>query len=683
MSDTPANTPFPADENPLAGLNPQQRAAVEYISGPMLVLAGAGSGKTRVITQKIAYLIRDCGIKPVHIAAVTFTNKAAREMKARVAGILGKKETRGLIVSTFHNLGLRILGLEHQHLGYKTGFSVFDATDTLVLIKGLYQQESLSNVDDAEDARWQISRWKNDFISPEQAMSLAENDMELKHAILYGRYQRQLKAYNAFDFDDLILQPVLLFKNHPAVLEKWQKRIHYLLVDEYQDTNASQYELVKLLLGSHSRLTAVGDDDQSVYAWRGARPENLELLHQDYPKLKLVKLEQNYRSTSRILKCANHLIDNNPHAFEKKLWSDLGLGENIRIIECSSGEAEAERVSAELQTHKFQKRKKFSDYAILYRGNHQSRIFEKYLREMQIPYVVSGGTSFFERAEVKDIMAYLRLLANPDDDTAFLRIVNTPRREIGASTLEKLGEYANFRNVSLFAASFEMGLSHILNERSLTKLQNFTNWITLLSDNAERGNPVEVAKDMIKEIGYEDWLKEQSSDLKVAEKRMENVYELTDWLTRLYKDEKGENLGELVAHMSLMDILERNKEEEQNDAVSLMTLHAAKGLEFPYVFMVGVEEETLPHRTSIMEDNLEEERRLAYVGITRAQKELFITYAKHRRRYGEDVECEPSRFLDELPEDEILWEGGGRKVDEETAKKRGREHLAALKDMLA
>jgi len=302
---------------------------------------------------------------------------------------------------------------------------------------------------------------------------------------------------------------------------------------------------------------------------------------------------------------------------------------------------------------------------------------------MQIPYAVSGGTSFFERSEVKDIMGYLRLLANPDDDTAFLRIVNTPRREIGASTLEKLGEYANARDISLFEATFEMGLTQLLNERAVTKLQNFTNWINLLSDNARRGNPVDVARDMVNEIAYQNWLEEQCSDLKIAEKRMENVFELLDWLSRLYKNEKGETLGELVAHMSLMDILERNKEEEQVDSVSLMTLHAAKGLEFPYVFMVGVEEESLPHRNSIMEDNLEEERRLAYVGITRAQKELTITYAKHRRRYGEDMECEPSRFLVELPEDEVDWEGGGHKVDEEVAKQRGRDHLAALKDMLA
>ncbi len=681
MSDYPTSNNFNSD-HPLAGLNTQQRAAVEYISGPMLVLAGAGSGKTRVITQKIAYLIRDCGIKPIHIAAVTFTNKAAREMKARVKSLLGKGETRGLIVSTFHNLGLRILGIEYKHLGYKSGFSVFDSTDTLVLIKGLYASESLSNVDDAEDARWAISRWKNDFVSPEQAISKAETDIEIKHAMLYARYQRQLKAYNAFDFDDLILQPVYLFQQYPAVLEKWQHRIHYLLVDEYQDTNASQYQLVKLLLSSHGRLTAVGDDDQSVYSWRGARPENLALLNEDYPKLKLIKLEQNYRSTSRILKCANHLIQNNPHTFEKQLWSDLGLGSNIRIIECAGADGEAERVSVELNTHKFQKRTKFGDYAILYRGNHQSRIFEKYLREMQIPYMVSGGTSFFERAEVKDIMGYLRLLANQDDDTAFLRIINTPRREIGGSTLEKLGEYANARNVSLFEACFEMGLSTILNERALTKLQNFTNWINLLSDNAERGDPIEVVKDMIKDIGYQNWLEEQSSDIKIAEKRMENVYELTDWLARLYKDEKGKNLGELVAHMSLMDILERNKEEAKEDMVSLMTLHAAKGLEFPYVFMVGVEEDCLPHRTSIMEENLDEERRLAYVGITRAQKELTITYAKHRRRYGEDIECEPSRFLKELPEDEIEWEGGGRTPDAETSKQRGRDHLAALKELL-
>ncbi|TNF35363.1 MAG: DNA helicase Rep [Gammaproteobacteria bacterium] len=667
----------------MSNLNPQQQAAVKYIDGPLLVLAGAGSGKTRVITQKIAYLIRDCGISPRHITAVTFTNKAAREMKSRVGEILGKGENKGLIVSTFHNLGLQILRKHHKPLGYKAGFSIFDATDTLSLLKGFFTQDLTSTTEDAEDARWRISRWKNDFIMPEQALAMADNDLELRHARLYERYQRQLKAYNALDFDDLILQPVVLFRQDQDALQHWQNRMHYLLVDEYQDTNASQYQLVKLLLGSHARLTAVGDDDQSVYAWRGARPENLAALQQDYRNLKIIKLEQNYRSTRRILRCANQLISNNPHVFEKKLWSDLGIGEPIRIIECSSAEAEAERVVVEMKTHMFQTRSRFSDYAILYRGNSQSRIFEKYLREMQVPYVVSGGTSFFERGEVKDIMAYLRLLANPDDDAAFLRIVNTPRREIGASTLEKLGEYATRRGISLFTASFEFGLQEVLSERAFNNLQNFTNWINLMSDNAMRGDGVAVARSLVSEIGYEDWLKDQSNDLKAAERRMENVHELLDWLSKLAKEEKGENLAELVAHMALMDILERNNEEKQSDAVYLMTLHAAKGLEFPYVYMVGVEEETLPHRTSIMEDNLEEERRLAYVGITRAQKELTITHAAHRRRYGEDLECEPSRFLTELPEEDIEWQGGGRKVDEAKSKERGRAHLASLKDLLA
>jgi ATP-dependent DNA helicase Rep len=666
----------------MSKLNPPQLAAVRYIDGPLLVLAGAGSGKTRVITNKIAWLINDCGIAPRNICAVTFTNKASREMKSRVTELLGKGETRGLIVSTFHNLGLRILRSECTALGYKKGFSVFDAADTQTILKGLYAQDSASNVDDAEQARWRISRWKNDFILPEAALATAENEIDGRYAQLYARYQRQLHAYNAMDFDDLILQPVLLFQNHPDVLKKWQHRVHYLLVDEYQDTNASQYEMVRLLLSTSARLTAVGDDDQSVYAWRGARPENLARLQTDYPHLKLIKLEQNYRSSARILQCANQLIGNNPHVFEKKLWSDLGLGDMVRIIECMSAEAEAERVVVEMNTHRFQNRSQFRDYAILYRGNAQSKIFEKHLRELQMPYVVSGGTSFFERTEIKDVMAYLRLLANPEDDTAFLRIVNTPRREIGAATLEKLGDYSRTRNISLYAASFEMGLQQVLSERALHALQQFTNWIALTSDNAARGDGVAVARSMVLEVGYDDWLKDQCADLKTAERRMENVMELLDWLRKLEQEEKGDTLGELVAHITLLDIMERNNEEKSPDAVHLMTLHAAKGLEFPYVYLVGVEEETLPHRNSIMEDNIEEERRLAYVGITRAQKQLTITHATRRRRYGEDIECEPSRFLNELPEEHIERQGGGHKLDPETSKARGRAHLAALKDML-
>ena len=662
-------------------MNPEQREAVKYIDGPLLVLAGAGSGKTRVITKKIAYLIQDCGIKASHIAALTFTNKAAREMKGRVAEQLVGTNVRGLTVSTFHNLGLNILRKELHAADLKPGFSIFDSTDVQTVLRELQRAESGSNVDDADVISNRISRWKNDFITPEQALYSAENDQDAFYATFYIKYQRQLHAYNAVDFDDLIMKPVLLFQQNLEVLLRWRRKIHYLLVDEYQDTNASQYELLQLIIGTEARLTAVGDDDQSIYSWRGARPENIEGLNKDYPQLKVVKLEQNYRSTGRILKVANQLIRINPHAFEKRLWSDLGYGDVIRVIECTSGEAEAERVVMELQSHKFQKSTRFKDYAILYRGNFQSRLFERHLRELGIPYVISGAISFFERSEVKDIMAYLRLLSNPDDDTAFLRIVNTPRREIGPSTLEKVGKYATQRGISMMAASMEFGIKEILSERVWTKLTTFVQWVEATAEAVERGNPVQVARSMLEEIGYELWLFEQCKDDKKAERRMKNVTDVLDWLQRIADKEKGETLAEMVAHMCLMDILERNNEDEDLDAVSLMTYHAAKGLEFPNVYMVGVEEELLPHSSSIMEDNIEEERRLTYVGITRAKRNLTITYAKKRQRYGESVECEPSRFLDELPEDDLEWTGGGRQLDEETSKKNARSHLDMMKSM--
>ena len=662
-------------------MNPEQREAVKYIDGPLLVLAGAGSGKTRVITKKIAYLIQDCGIKASHIAALTFTNKAAREMKGRVAEQLVGTNVRGLTVSTFHNLGLNILRKELHAADLKPGFSIFDSTDVQTVLRELQRAESGSNVDDADVISNRISRWKNDFITPEQALYSAENDQDAFYATFYIKYQRQLHAYNAVDFDDLIMKPVLLFQQNLEVLLRWRRKIHYLLVDEYQDTNASQYELLQLIIGTEARLTAVGDDDQSIYSWRGARPENIEGLNKDYPQLKVVKLEQNYRSTGRILKVANQLIRINPHAFEKRLWSDLGYGDVIRVIECTSGEAEAERVVMELQSHKFQKSTRFKDYAILYRGNFQSRLFERHLRELGIPYVISGAISFFERSEVKDIMAYLRLLSNPDDDTAFLRIVNTPRREIGPSTLEKVGKYATQRGISMMAACMEFGIKEILSERVWNKLTTFVQWVEATAEAVERGNPVQVARSMLEEIGYELWLFEQCKDDKKAERRMKNVTDVLDWLQRIADKEKGETLAEMVAHMCLMDILERNNEDEDLDAVSLMTYHAAKGLEFPNVYMVGVEEELLPHSSSIMEDNIEEERRLTYVGITRAKRNLTITYAKKRQRYGESVECEPSRFLDELPEDDLEWTGGGRQLDEETSKKNARSHLDMMKSM--
>jgi ATP-dependent DNA helicase Rep len=667
----------------VSDLNPRQRDAVRYVDGPLLVLAGAGSGKTRVITRKIAHLIGEHGIAPRHIAAVTFTNKAAREMKARVGELLVGQNSRGLRVSTFHTLGLDIIRREVKALGYKAGFSIFDAQDSATLVRELMRREA-GDTALAEQAQWRISGWKNAFITPEQALAEGAGDPALAAAAkLYTEYNRHLKAYNAVDFDDLIMLPVLLFQHEPEILDKWRDRIRYLLVDEYQDTNATQYQLVKMLVGIREALTVVGDDDQSIYAWRGARPENLALLQQDFPRLKVIKLEQNYRSMGCILKAANALIANNPHVFDKALWSEMGYGDPIRVIRTQDDEQEAERVVSDILHHRFRHRTDYREFAILYRGNHQSRPFERALREHRIPYQLSGGTSFFAYTEVKDIMAYLRLLTNPDDDNAFLRVVNTPRREIGPATLEKLGGYAGERGVSLFAASFELGLAQHLSERALGRLQRFTEWLVDIGDRARRGDPVAAARDLVREIDYEAWLNDSSADLRAAERRMENVYELLAWLGRMAEQEEGEpSLTEMVAKLTLMDILEQQSEEEAGDAVRLMTLHAAKGLEFPHVYLVGMEEQLLPHRTSIEEDTIEEERRLAYVGITRARRTLTFTLTTRRQRYGERIDCEPSRFLEELPQDDLRWEGAGVKTDPEEKRERGKAHLANLRGML-
>jgi len=664
-------------------LNAPQRAAVRYLDGPLLVLAGAGSGKTRLITHKIAHLIKACGISPPHIAAVTFTNKAAREMQSRVAALLGGKKTAGLRVSTFHSLGLSILRHETAALGYRPGFSILDTDDSIGLIRDLLRKE-FSDDSQVNAAHRQISGWKNALVDAEQAYALADGDAPKALAAgLYAQYQRHLRAYNAVDFDDLIFLPVSLFKQRPDILDAWQNRIRHLLVDEYQDTNSGQYQLVRALTGPRGALTAVGDDDQSIYAWRGAQPENLGLLQQDFPNLKVIKLEQNYRSTGRILKAANQLIVNNPHVFVKSLWCELGYGDPIRVIETRDGEHEAETVVSEILSHKFKQRADFRDYAILYRGNHQAKLFEKSLREQRIPYYLSGGTSFFSHGEVKDLMAYLRLLVNPDDNSAFLRVVNVPRREIGPTTVERLAAYAGERGVSLFAACFEMGLKTRLSERAAARLEQFAQWLVELGDRGRRGDPVAAVRDLIAGANYEIWLRDTSRDEKTAERRSANVWELVAWMQRIAEQTaEDQTLADLVAHMSLIDILDRGDEENQADCVHLLTLHAAKGLEFPHVFLTGMEESLLPHRASIESGDIEEERRLAYVGITRARKTLTFTYAAKRKRGGEMLAREPSRFLAELPADDLEWQGGGREIDPIRRQERGQAHLNNLRGLL-
>ena len=666
-------------------LNPQQNEAVHYIDGPCLVLAGAGSGKTRVIINKIAYLVETCGYKARNIAAVTFTNKAAREMKERLSQTLGKKEARGLTISTFHTLGLTIIKREIKTLGMKSGFTLFDGQDTLSLLKELTDKELDGDKDQLSNLQNMISNCKNDLLVPEQAMSQADSGQDVLFAQLYQRYQNQLKAYNALDFDDLIMMPTLLLKNNAEVRERWQNRFHYLLVDEYQDTNTSQYEMVKLLAGTRGKLTVVGDDDQSIYSWRGAKPQNLVLLQTDFPNLKLIKLEQNYRSSSRILRCANILIDNNPHVYDKKLFSTLGDGAMLRVIYGKNEEHEAERVVAEIIRHKFMNKTAYSDFAILYRGNFQSRIFEKSLMTNRIPYKISGGTSFFSRSEIKDIMSYLKLLVNPDDDTSFLRVVNLPKRGIGPATLEKLGSYANMRHLSLFAASFELGLEQTLQGEKLQTLQRFTRWVVELGDQAERGDPLEAVRQIVRDINYEDWLYETSPSGKAAEMRMKNVSQLFTWVSGMLDGDdldEAMTLPEVVTRLTLRDMMERGEEDEQADQVQLMTLHAAKGLEFPIVFMVGMEEGLLPHQTSIDEDNIEEERRLAYVGITRAQRELIFTQAKERRQYGDVFKPTGSRFLDELPQDDLEWESRKPRPTQKQRKETASSAIANLRAML-
>ncbi|MEC7632456.1 MAG: DNA helicase Rep [Pseudomonadota bacterium] len=666
-------------------LNEAQESAVTFVSGPCLVLAGAGSGKTRVITNKIAHLVRNCDMPARYIAAVTFTNKAAREMKERVAQTLGKPEARGLKVSTFHTMGLTIIKAHVKDLGLKPGFSLFDDKDSFALLNDLTSDTLDGDKDQLQLLQSCISNWKNDLILPDALLKSATSTGEREFAEAYKRYQDNLKAYNALDFDDLILLPTLLLKSSEAIRAKWQSKIRYLLVDEYQDTNTSQYELVKLLVGERARFTVVGDDDQSIYSWRGAKPQNLHLLQQDFPRLNVIKLQQNYRSSGRILHCANILIQNNPHLFDKTLFSELQYGEPLKVIEAKNEEHEGERVVAELLAHKFMNRTQFKDYAILYRGNHQSRIFEKLLMSNRIPYKISGGMSFFGRAEVKDIMAYLRLLVNQDDDNALLRIINTPGRGIGRATLEKLGNFANSLGVSMFEAATHPNLNSVLPDKAFHSVSTFARWIVELSDNAERGNTADAIRTMIRTMSYEEWLYETSASPKAAEMAMANVSTLFGWVNDMLEGndlDQPMTLTEVVNRLILRDMMERGEDDGEGDQVQLMTLHASKGLEFPIVFLVGMEEGLLPHQSSVDEDNVEEERRLAYVGITRAQRELIFSLAKERRQFGEVINPEPSRFLFELPADDVQWENQKPKATKEERQQKAQVGIANLRDIL-
>ncbi len=688
----------------MSALNPRQAEAVAHTGGPLLVIAGAGSGKTRVITRKIAHLICVQGVPAHAIVALTFTNKAAREMKARVGALLKGQRGRGLKVSTFHTFGLNLLRREVDAAGLRPGFSLFDPEDAATVLKEHLREHALADAVTPAAALARISRWKNELIDPARAAGTAEDDFEAMLAELYGHYQQSLTAYNACDFDDLITRPVRLLRDDRDLRERWQNRIRHLLVDEYQDTNGAQYELVRLLVGPRAAFTVVGDDDQSIYAWRGARPDNLARLRDHYPTLRVVMLEQNYRSSGRILKLANALIGHNPHLFDKRLWCDLGPGEPARVLVCRDEAHEAERVAAEIQHNHLTKDRPYGSIAILYRSNHQARPFEQALRALSVPYFLSGGTSFFARAEVKDVMAYLRLLANPADDAAFLRVVNVPRRAIGPTTLQRLAAFAAEGEQPLAAACADPLLAPHLPKRQLGRLAELG---ALLAEHRSQAStaadPVAAVRALVERIDYAGWCRDNAPSRAAAERRMDNVTDLMDWLERLHRERAadaaaGATLPDLVARLTLLDVLERQDEAEGGDRVHLMTLHAAKGLEFPHVYLVGMEEALLPHRSSLEDAaevgdgdaaadadtgqlGIQEERRLCYVGITRAQQSLTFTRARRRRRFGETVACQPSRFLGELPAAE-LHQPDSKPRDDVEARAHGSAQLAALKGLL-
>jgi ATP-dependent DNA helicase Rep len=654
-----------------AQLNAPQREAIRYLDGPSLVLAGAGSGKTRVITHKIAWLIDECGLNPANIAAITFTNKAAKEMQERVAGLMGGRAPGGLTVCTFHALGVKIVRHEAARCGLKPQFSILDASDTVQIVADLAGDADKGI---AKQMQWQISAWKNAMIPPDEAVRRADNELSSAAARLYGEYERTLRAYQAVDFDDLIALPVRLFETDAEVRERWQNRLRYLLIDEYQDTNRAQYRLLRALAGVRGAFTAVGDDDQAIYAWRGADVENLKLLQHDYPRLKVIKLEQNYRSSKRILTAANTLIANNDKLFDKRLWSEHGAGEQIVVTACRDAEHEAEWVAMRIAAHKFEHRTRFADYAVLYRGNHQARLVEQQLRNHKIPYVISGGQSFFDKAEIRDLIAYLRLVVNEDDDLAFIRAITMPRRGVGAATLEALGSYAGRRHVSLFAAAFEEGVAQHLNARQLELVQEFAGFINRLQYRAPREPAARLLEDLLAAIRYEAWLFEHL-DPREAESKWNNVRDFVAWLGKK-GDEDGKNLIELTQTIALISMLD--KEDPDFDGVQLATLHASKGLEFKHVFMIGVEEGLLPHQSSIDEDKIDEERRLMYVGITRAQRSLNLSWCE-RRKAGKDTRtCEPSRFIAEMGDDVKV---NDRKSNAPVSKEEGRARLANLMAM--
>ena len=658
-------------------LNPQQKAAVTHLDSPLLVLAGAGSGKTRVITEKIAWMIDQGHHAPDKIAAITFTNKAAREMKTRVSKRLKRGRAEGLTICTFHSLGWRILREEPETSGRRKGLSILDQHSAADLVRELLPAGARNDQVYAVQAG--IGRYKDAGLEPQAALAAATDENDARAAAIYRDYCDRLAALNAVDFDDLIALPAKLLAD-PVIRTRWRRRLAYLLVDEYQDTSAAQYRLLQQLVGEVGAFTAVGDDDQSIYGWRGARPENLSLLAADFPNLRVVKLEQNYRSTGKILQSANAVIAGNPHDLEKKLWSELGPGDNVTVMTYADEQDEAEGIARDILGAHHGSRVAWGECAVLYRSNHQARALEQQLREHGIPYLVSGGPSWFDAREIRDGLSYLRLLINPEDNPAFMRVANAPRRGLGSAAMARLGTYADATRQSLFSASIDPMFQAELGGTAARAFRGFTNLLIEFNDRIERGRMNDIGPaftELMEHIDYLEWLAGQDDDPKKADRRRRNLADLTGWISRL--GEAVDSAEELLARVSLVAGPDDDRNEGA-DLVRLMTLHAAKGLEFPRVWLAGCEEGLLPHQRSIDDGQIEEERRLMYVGITRAGRRLVISHCRSRRRQRESMECQPSRFLDELPPDVVDWPG--RAGDEKPTADDAKANIAALKALL-
>jgi DNA helicase-2/ATP-dependent DNA helicase PcrA len=641
----------------LQGLNPQQREAVLHTEGPLLLLAGAGSGKTKVVTHRIAHLVGAKGIDPERVLAVTFTNKAAKEMHARVKALIGYKKAEGMMVSTFHALCSRILRADIEQLGYKRNFSIYGAADQQRLIKDIMADINPEHGLSPDSILWKISDAKNHLVPPERFGPFMRGDLigEMARRV-YPEYQKSLKSYNAVDFDDLLMLVVRLFNEHPDVLEKYQERFRYIMVDEYQDTNGAQFELVRRLAEKWGNLCVVGDDDQSIYGWRGADPGNILDFEKNFVGAEVIKLEQNYRSTANILEAANTVIKNNAKRKEKALWTDGIKGDKISLVTGLDAEDEARAVIERISHNIRREQMGYKDHAILVRTNAQTLVFEQELRFAEIPYVLIGGQQFFDRKEVKDVIAYLRFIVNSRDEVNLLRVLNYPRRGIGRTTADLLIRTSIESGKPLWSV---LKQSRMINGVSAKAADAVDGFVALIEDHKRSfrsgAGLAQAGRALVEEIGIETELRRGTETRDQVERRIENVREIVSAMAT-YEERTGKpSLTGFLEKIALLDRDEPSSDSKEKkletDAVVLMSLHSSKGLEFPQVFMPGFEEGFLPHKKSVGENfDVDEERRLCYVGITRAREKLTILHASERRKYGKMERREKSRFLEEIPE---------------------------------